>query len=377
MRLCLFVIGTRAQLVKVAPVLQRAHASGLRHIVWFTGQHHESIDDLIADFQLSSEFKFPNEHRERSSIAGLLVWAPRTFYACWEYVKAVRTWTTRRPLVVVHGDTLSTLLGAVAGKWGGGDVVHLESGLSSGKILDPFPEELLRRLTFRRARYALCPNNEAAARMQRYRKCIVVDTGENTLLDCVRFALDGDNSPAAAVDNGRFVASIHRFQNIYSRTALAAIVGELLEAAEFGGVDFILHPTTEKRLRHYGFYERLEAHANVELLARKPYTEFLRLLQGARAVFSDGGSNQEELSYLGVPTVLFRERSERPDGLGQNIVMRKDVDETIGQFIESGGIDRLRAPSKIDASVEPSRVTVNALLKWSGPDAPKKSSIKQ
>jgi UDP-N-acetylglucosamine 2-epimerase (non-hydrolysing) len=377
MRRCLFVIGTRAQLVKVAPVLQRAHASGLRHIVWFTGQHHESIDDLIADFQLSSDFRFPNKRRERSSIGGLLLWAPKTFYRCWEYVKAVRTWTTRRPLVVVHGDTLSTVLGAVAGKWGGGDVVHLESGLSSGKMFDPFPEELLRRLTFRRTRYALCPNAEAVARMEKYRKCIVVDTGENTLLDCVRSAIEGDESLGGASDGRRFVASIHRFQNIYSRTALATIVDEILDAAEFGTVDFILHPPTEKRLRHYGLYQRLEEHANVELLPRKPYTEFLRMLQGARAVFSDGGSNQEELSYLGVPTVLFRERSERPDGLGRNIVLRNDIDNTMRQFVESGGIDRLRTPSKIDASVEPSRITVEALLKWAGSEAPKKKRRKR
>ena len=346
MRRCVFVIGTRAQLVKIAPVLRLAHESGLRHTVWFTGQHHESIDDLISDFQLLSKFEFPNDRRERSSIGGLMIWAPRTFLACLEYVKAIRIWTTRRPLVIVHGDTLSTLLGAVAGKWGGGDVVHLESGLSSGRLFDPFPEELLRRLTFRRTRYALCPNAEAAARMQKYRKCIVVDTGENTLLDCVRFAIRGDDNAAAAVEKKRFVVSIHRFQNIYSRTALAAIVDEILIAAEFGGVDFILHPPTEKRLRHYGLYQRLEDHADIKLLNRKPYTEFLGMLQGARAVFSDGGSNQEELSYLGTPAILYRDRSERPDGLGANILFRREIQQPIEQFIESGQLDALRNETK-------------------------------
>ena len=68
MRRCIFVLGTRAQLVKIAPVLRLAAASGLRHTVWFTGQHHESVDDLIEDFSLTSEFVLPNNRKERSSI---------------------------------------------------------------------------------------------------------------------------------------------------------------------------------------------------------------------------------------------------------------------------------------------------------------------
>ena len=84
------------------------------------------------------------------------------------------------------------------------------------------------------------------------------------------------------------------------------------------------------------------------------------------AVFSDGGSNQEELSYLGVPTILYRERSERPDGLGRNIVLRGDVDESMDEFIGSGRIDALRSPSRIDDDVQPSQMTVAALDRWGG-----------
>ena len=353
MRRCIFVLGTRAQLVKIAPVLRLAEASGLRHTVWFTGQHRESIDDLIKDFSLNSEFVLPGRHKERSSIFRLLVWIPKTLHDCWRYVGSAKLWTGKRPLVVVHGDTLSTWLGALAGKWGGGDVVHLESGLSSGKWNDPFPEEMLRRLTFRKARYALCPNDEAAARMERYAGCIVVNTRENTLLDCVRFAIQQGAAHASAGDY--FVASIHRFQNIYSRDELARIVDEMLVAGRSGEVHFILHPPTELRLKKYNLYEVLAGAPGINVRPRMPYTEFLALLGGARAVFSDGGSNQEELSYLGVPTVLYRERSERPDGLGTNIVLRGDVNESMESFIESGKIDTLRVPSRIDADVHPSR----------------------
>jgi UDP-N-acetylglucosamine 2-epimerase (non-hydrolysing) len=364
MRQCIFVLGTRAQLVKVAPVLRLAQASGLRHTVWFTGQHHESIDDLIADFGLTSKFVLPANPKERSSIGRLLIWIPKTVHDCFRYVNATKLWTGKRPLVIVHGDTLSTWLGAVAGRWGGGDIVHLESGLSSGKWNDPFPEELLRRLTFRKARYAICPNDEAAERMQQYAGCIVVNTKENTLLDCVRFAANTVSRDSQPRDY--FVASIHRFQNIYKRDELARIVDEMIAAAEFGDLYFILHPPTEIRLKRYGLFDALSAARGVHVRPRMPYTDFLVLLSGARAVFSDGGSNQEELSYLGVPTLLYRDRSERPDGIGANIRFRSEIGGSLHEYIASGGIDGLRAASRIDEDVAPSRVTVEYLSRWAG-----------
>jgi UDP-N-acetylglucosamine 2-epimerase (non-hydrolysing) len=93
-----------------------------------------------------------------------------------------------------------------------------------------------------------------------------------------------------------------------------------------------------------------------------PYTDFLALLSGARGVFSDGGSNQEELSYLGVPTILYRERSERPDGLGHNVVMRGEISGSLESFIADGSLDNLRRESRVNSPAEPSRITVEKLL---------------
>ena len=367
MRQCIFVLGTRAQLVKISPVLRISVEKSLAHTVWFTGQHHESIDDLIIDFGLTSNIVQPVNAKERSSIGRLLLWIPSTVYRCFRYVKQASRETSSRPLVVVHGDTLSTWLGAVAGKFGGGDIVHLESGLSSGKWSDPFPEEMLRRLTFRISSFALCPNDEAAERMAAYPKCVVVNTHENTLLDCVRFALQ--NNSSANESAAQFVVSIHRFQNIYQKARLQQIVEEITQLAELGRVAFILHPPTELRLRKYGFLEGLQHTDNVDLLPRMPYTEFLALMGTAKAVLSDGGSNQEELSYLGVPTILFRDRSERPDGLGGNIVFRREIATSLADAVVAGVIDKLRRDSRINDDIHPSDLTVDALKAWAnGPE---------
>lgn len=156
-------------------------------------------------------------------IGTLLLWFPITMYRCFRYVHDVRIMSSKRPLVVVHGDTLSTWLGALAGRWGDGIIVHLESGLSSGRWFDPFPEELLRRWTFGLASYALCPNDAATARMNKYPDCVVVNTHENTLLDCVRYTLH--DRTVAPADKTGFVFSIHRFQQHISPSEIATHSG--------------------------------------------------------------------------------------------------------------------------------------------------------
>jgi UDP-N-acetylglucosamine 2-epimerase (non-hydrolysing) len=239
--------------------------------------------------------------------------------------------------------------------------VHLESGLSSGRLTDPFPEELLRRLTFRLTDFALCPNEEACDRMQKVGNCDVVDTRENTLLDCVRGALGSINHNA---NEDYFVVSIHRFQNIYSRSTLRQIVDGIMELSAIAPVQFILHPPTELRLRKYGLLDRLGSAPGVMLKARMPYTQFLALIAGARGVISDGGSNQEELSYLGVPTVLMRKRSERPDGIGQNVILFDPNLRSIAEYVRTGKLDALRRPAKLDIEAQPSRISIEAITRW-------------
>lgn len=361
MRPCIFVIGTRAQLVKVAPVLRIASVAGLTHTVWLSGQHNDSMDDLIADFEIRSEFLRPKDSSERATVAGLLMWLPSALVDCHRYVRKVAAQGAGRPLVIVHGDTLSTLISAIAGKIGGGDIVHLESGLTSGSLFDPFPEENIRRLVFRLTRYAVCPNEWAAGKMRAYGCAEIVNTGQNTLLDCVRFALKKISYQGP--DEPYFVASIHRVQNIYQKQKLRRVVEEILSLSALATVRFVVHPATKKRLIRTGLWTALTSSPAVRLDPRMPYTQFLSLLAHARAVFTDGGSNQEELSYLGVPTVLFRDRTERPEGLGANIVFRHSIGDLVG-FVQTGGLDRLRLSHQLKAEVTPSQTAVDALYRW-------------
>ena len=364
MRPCIFIIGTRAQLVKLAPVLRIAVETGLSHVVWFSGQHRESINDLISDFNLKSTFVLPDNHKERSSITSLIAWLPKMLLESRRYLLEQSRIADTAPLVIVHGDTLTTFLAALAAKTSTGDVIHLESGLTSKSVLDPFPEEALRRLTFHLTRYAFCPNHEATAFMRRFKKCEVVDTQENTLIDSVRYALEANTQNISRIEGNYFVASIHRFQNIYHSSRLKRLISVIEKVSRHGTVYFVLHPSTERRLTETGQIKELREIKSIRLIPRLPYTEFLRLIAYARGVLTDGGSNQEELSYLGIPTILFRTRTERPDGLEKNIKFAHDIPKPLDQFIAEGGLDAMRETARTDIGIFPSSQIVNQIKSW-------------
>lgn len=365
----LFVVGTRAQLIKLAPVLHLATAAHLPHDLWLAGQHNESIDDLLADFGITSLVVHPTNRKERSTVHHLAFWFPTAIWSCYRYARELSRRDQVAPLIVVHGDTLSALVGSIVARVGGYKLVHIESGLTSWRLLDPFPEEMIRRLVSRMSHYACCPNYEATARMSRRHVLEAANTKENTLLDTVRYAISShDNiyNTIGMVDTrSYFVASIHRFQNIYSHKRLTSILNDLIDASQFGAVIFVLHPATEKRLNTYKLLNQLRDIERFSLIPRMAYSQFLLLLSRARAVFTDGGSNQEELSYIGVPTVLFRERSERNDGIGRNVVFRNHINCSFKTYIASGAIDTIRREGCLSTDHHPSNIVIRHLTKWS------------
>lgn len=340
-RALVFVVGTRAQLIKVAPVIVACERHALPVQLLMTGQHQETMQDLIDEFGIATRPVLAMPVSERATVGSLLRWVPQAYLGIRRRLREVRAIHANVD-VIVHGDTLSTVLGAIAGWRCRARVVHLESGLTSGRRFDPFPEEISRRLVFRLADVAMCPNSIAADHMRRHHRCKVVDTHGNSILDAV--ALVG----AASVPRNRepmyFVASLHRFQNIYDRERLLELVVLLEAVAARYAIHFMLHPATRKRLTKEKLFDRLSAVPGISLSPRLGYGDFLRLAAGAACVLTDGGSNQEELAALGVPTIVMRKATERPDGLGANVRMEGDIPGGVRSFLLEGKFKSLATP---------------------------------
>lgn len=361
-----FIVGTRAQLIKVAPVVVACQLREQPALLLLTGQHKETMQDLVEEFGITVPQVCAVEVSERSTILSLLRWMPRAYLGVSRELESARK-KFPRVNVVVHGDTMSTVLGALAAKRRGIAVFHLESGLTSGRLFDPFPEELSRRIVFRLTDVAVCPGVESAAWMRSRYRCTVVDSGENTIVDSVMMAIrDSSRAPGAADRAPYIVASLHRFQNIFDGMRLRYLVGFLKQVGERYPIHFVLHPATRKRLVAEDLLDEMSRAPGVTLSPRLGYREFLNLAADAACVLTDGGSNQEELAVLGVPTIVMRRHTERLDGLGENAVMESDVGPDLAGYCRSGGFEALRRPSRVKSKMGPSLV-VAALLSASSP----------
>lgn len=327
-----FVIGTKAQLIKMAPVMRELRNQGLDYRFVATGQHRETMADILGNFQLRGPDYVLYDGPDITSVSKMAVWAGRILWRTLRHRTEIFL-NDNNGIVLVHGDTFSTLLGAMMGRLASLKVGHVESGLRSFNLLHPFPEELTRLLTFRLSHYLFCPGQWAVDNLRNITG-LKIDTCGNTLSDALRLALDRIDALEVVVpDRPYAVVTVHRFENIYSPAVLERVVSLVERIAGQTHLLFILHKPTEKKLREFGLYERLASLSNVELRQRYDYFRFLKLVVSADFLVSDGGSNQEECYYLGKPVLLLRKATERQEGLGENCVLSGYDPEVIDRFV--------------------------------------------
>lgn len=349
------VIGTRAQLIKMGPIMRFLDE---RHIDWsfiYTAQHRETIRELIVSFGLKEPDKtiirFNGEADNRFLFAR---WLLKIFYVCLLKAKKI---IPIPGVLLTHGDTVTTPIAALLGRLSGCTVIHVEAGLRSFNIWRPFPEEICRLITFRLAHHYLCPDKKAVQNLSNYKGRKISLEG-NTLYDAFQSAValqltNTKNLPATPYA----VVSIHRYENIFNRSMLEKIIISSVEmASKKLPIIFVLHPATRKALIQYGLMNRLQKIDNIILSSRYDYFSFANLLVNAEFVISDGGSNQEELTYLGLPCLLLRDVTERQEGLGANIVLSGYDWAIIEHFLDN--YENFRREKKI-IPYSPSQLAVN------------------
>jgi UDP-N-acetylglucosamine 2-epimerase (non-hydrolysing) len=356
------VLGTRAQLIKMAPLIKAMEERQWEFTLLHTGQHRETMEDLRNDFGLKSHFQYIYSGPESATANYAMVWLSRVIFTIVVHApKYVKRSQSRKDIVLVHGDTFSTVLGALLAKRCGMKVGHVESGLRSFNWLNPFPEELNRLITFRLADVAFCPGKWAVDNLHAYMDVEKVDIHQNTLLDSLRMAVDGTITNHQLKED-YCVCSVHRFENVYSLKRLNKIIDMILFAARDYLVVFVLHPVTRKRLQDTGLITRLSQTQRILLMDRLPYSEFIRLMAMATFMITDGGSNQEELYYLGKPTYLVRGVSERQEGLGKNAVIGGYEIEQFSSFLTN--INNYQA-KPYNTSVSPTKIIMDRLEEFS------------
>ena len=227
------ILGTRAQLIKMAPLIKRMEEKGWHINLFHTGQHIQNIQETCAEFGINSVWQPLYVGAEVNTIPQALKWFSQLFFKALFKPESLLTKSTgQQDIVLVHGDTFSTVLGAFIGKRAQIPVAHIESGLRSFNIWHPFPEELSRLITFRLTDWSLCPGSWACDNLRHYPAIKTINTGHNTLLDTLRLAQKINQQTAKPIRNKPYaVCSIHRFENIYHQKNFAHII-KLLECPQ-------------------------------------------------------------------------------------------------------------------------------------------------
>jgi UDP-N-acetylglucosamine 2-epimerase len=260
-------------------------------------------------------------------------------------------------LCVVHGDTPSTLLSAVLARRAGLRVVHLEAGLRSRSLLHPFPEELIRLAVMRMSGLLFAPSDEAVANLRSMRvRGEVVAVPGNTSVDALRASLPDLPAPGS----GPAVVTMHRVENLHRRHEVDGFVALVLRIAADHPVRFIVHGPTSAVIERSGHLPALRA-AGVDIVPLVPHAEFTRALAAAPVVVTDGGSVQEECALLGVPTLLWRHRTERPDGVGDNVVLLAGDVSAAEPVLRD--LDAFRRPPRWEEGPSPAEVIVDHLVR--------------
>lgn len=337
-----FSAGTAGELIKLYPLLRLATERGQPWWFLSTGQSGVGFHRQWDLFRLPRErlIKLLDTQADLKSSSHAMRWFARASLlplAALRQTIAATAGQLPSPAQdhwLVHGDTLSTLTGALYARRLGIRLAHVEAGLRSASLLAPFPEEITRRLVSRLAHHhftqdARAYHNLASRRVPGQ----ITQTGGNTLIDAIRYARRETDEPEYPA--GRYaVANLHRFENLHSQARWEQLICVLEWAAQSSTVLLVMHPPVQEKLeREPRTRARLER-VGVRLLTRQPFIPFIKLIERADYVISDGGSNQEECHYLGKPCLILRDTTERLEGLagGSCLLSRFDA-PTIRRFL--------------------------------------------
>ncbi|WP_416268785.1 UDP-N-acetylglucosamine 2-epimerase (non-hydrolyzing) [Burkholderia cepacia] len=302
------VVGTRPEAIKMAPLVHALrHSSHLEPVVIATAQHREMLDQVLEIFDIKSDYDL-DLMRPNQSLASL---TSRLITSLDEVVREVAP-----RAMLVQGDTTSVLAASLVSFYHNVPVGHVEAGLRTNDMRNPFPEEMNRVVTGRLARWHFAPTRSAAQNLlnEHVPADTVFVTG-NTVIDALFEAREHAAKVPRQVAAGRkmMLVTTHRRENFGEplKRVCGAIL-ELLERDETLDVLFPVHPNPNVSAI---VREILGAHPRVELCAPLDYLSFIAAMEAADIVLSDSGGVQEEAPALGKPVLVLRDETERPEAV--------------------------------------------------------------
>ena len=330
--------GTSAELIKMLGVTQRIPRS--EQLLICSSQHHKGLEKvhkqlgITPDVTLSNGW-FGDDVRNIKQMAGMMLHAHAKFV---KHLIPLRRRIRNhdrahgtKSVAVVHGDTLTTVIGSYMGRLLGLKVAHVEAGLRTHNWRSPFPEEIDRRIAGKLSRIHFPPNDEAEQNIKNERlKGEIINTRYNTAKDAIEQSskfLSGDFSKLKLPKHYCLVL-LHRTELIENKKDFEAILNAIHgHASTRNPVVFTQHSTTWEKIKSYGFEHYFKKDGLI-VIPKQPYFDFMEIVRRSDYIVTDGGGLQEDAYFLGIPAIIHRKRTERPDGIGYNAELSSlDVDK--------------------------------------------------
>lgn len=293
--------GTRPEWIKVKPILDRLKDSGINYSTLFTGQHKDLVTEA-ADYMLP-DIKEVSSNRLDSIIS--------------EVFKSVDGIIDRYDYVLVQGDTTSVFAIALSSFHRGKKVIHLEAGLRTFDIGNPFPEEFNRTAVSKITDIHLCPTEFSAENLKNEKVPGKIHVVGNTVLDNL---VDVETSYSNDI-----IVTLHRRENHFQINKYFEVINKL--AKDNPTLNFVLpiHPNPD-------VYKHKDILKYVNVINPVPYDSMITLLSNCRMIISDSGGIQEEASFFNKKVIVCRKLTERPESVGTHSFLCKSPEKLEDMF---------------------------------------------
>ena len=338
----IFILGTRPEAIKLAPLILLAQQNQQFKVkIVLTSQHPEMCQATLESFGIVPTDVLDSFENEQ----GLVLLSSRILL---ELTRINIEWESST--VIIQGDTTSAIMGAYAGFLLGSKIVHIEAGLRSHNRL-PFPEETNRKLISILADLNFCATTSNAENLKAegvsQDKIFVVG---NTVIDAI---LHFGSRSRELEDEKRILITLHRRENQGSVIKTATeIISKLANKFNYGHKwIFIKHPNPNVQSSYDNEFTN---NLNIEFRDPIPYPQMIQELRSANLLITDSGGFQEEATFLGLPTLVLRASTERIEAVEDGSCLlvphpSKNLDTLVTELLEESGGDyaRLSKPSDV------------------------------
>jgi UDP-N-acetylglucosamine 2-epimerase len=313
MKTVLSVFGTRPEAIKMAPVLQRlAAAKGIRSLVCVTAQHREMLDQVLRLFSILPDHDL-DLMREGQTLTQITAGALNLLEP---YLQAMKP-----DLLLVQGDTTTTMAASLAAFYARVPVAHVEAGLRTGDPAYPYPEELNRRITSAIATHHFAPTERARRNLigEGIADSAISVTG-NTVIDALleMVRTPGPLPPLKRRGTRLILVTAHRRENFGAPfTEILAAISDIV--ARWKDVD-VVYPVHRNPQVDGPARAALGGTQGVHLLGPVDYKTFCDLMSASTLILTDSGGIQEEAPSLGIPVLVLRDETERPEAVEAGVV---------------------------------------------------------